>query len=72
MKKRLLLVLLLMHTYNSIHALDNTKIALYGPPPETGLLSLSESEIRSQAPTWFPGLVSQSVLLWNKVNLEMK
>ena len=34
---------------------DSIKIALYGRPPETGLLSVSESEIRSQTAIWLPG-----------------
>jgi site-specific DNA recombinase len=39
----------------AVLAPDSIKIALYGRPPETGLLSLSESEIRSQIATWLPG-----------------
>jgi len=36
------------HTPKAILAQDSIKIALYGRPPEIGLLSLCESEIDSQ------------------------
>ena len=51
---------------------DRIKIALYGRQPEIGLLSLSESEAHPQIPIWLPETVSQSVLLWDGVKLEMK
>jgi len=47
--------LLSLVLHKAILAPDSIKIALYGRPPDTGLLSLYESEIRSQTPIWLPG-----------------
>ena|GEM_PF-1272379 len=47
--------LLSLVLHKAILAPDSIKIALYGPPPEIGLLSLCESEIRSQTPSWLHG-----------------
>jgi len=49
--------LLSLVLHKAILAPDSIKIALYGHPPEIGLLSLCESEIRSQTPIWLPGRV---------------
>ena len=43
------------HPPKAILAQDSIKIALYGRPPEIGLLSLCESEIDSQGKIWLPG-----------------
>jgi hypothetical protein len=40
----------------AILAPDSIKISLNGRPPEIGLLSLCESEIRSQTPIWLQGI----------------
>jgi hypothetical protein len=40
--------------HKAILAPDRIKIALYGRPPEIGLLPLCESEMRSQIPVWLP------------------
>ena len=45
--------LLSLALHKAVLAPDSIKIALYGRPPETGLLS-SVSEIRSQTPIWLP------------------
>ena len=37
---------------------ESIKIALYGRPPEIGLFSLCESEIRSQTPIWLADRLS--------------
>lgn len=47
------LLRLVMH--RAVLSPDSIKIALYGRPPETGLLSICESEIRSQTAFWLPG-----------------
>lgn len=60
--------------HNCLTFADNThmKMALYGRQPETELFSACESAVRSQTPTWLPGLMSQSVLLWDQSRVEMK
>jgi site-specific DNA recombinase len=47
--------LLRLVLHKAVLAPDSIKIALYGRPPETGLLSVSESEMHSQMATWLPG-----------------
>ncbi|GAB4117314.1 MAG: recombinase family protein [Candidatus Caldatribacteriota bacterium] len=47
--------LLSLVLHKAILAPDSIKIALYGRPPEIGLFSLCESEIRSQTPIWLLG-----------------
>lgn len=47
--------LLSLVLHKAILAPDNIKVALYGHPPEIGLLSICESEIRSQTSIWLPG-----------------
>jgi hypothetical protein len=46
--------LLRLVLHKAVLAADSIKIALYGRPPETGLLSVSESETHSQIATWLP------------------
>lgn len=46
--------LLSLVLHKAILAPDSIKIALYGRPPEIGLFSVCESEIRSQTPIWLP------------------
>lgn len=48
--------LLRLILHKAVLAPDSIKVALYGRPPETGLLSICESEIRSQIATWLPHL----------------
>ena len=64
--------LLRLVLHKAILAPDSMKMALYGRQPETELFSPCESAVRSQTPTWLPGLVSQSVLLWDQSRIEMK
>jgi len=51
--------LLSLVLHKAILAPDSIKIAFYRRPPETGLLSLYESEIRSQTPIWLPKQVKR-------------
>ena len=46
--------LLRLVLHKAVLAPDSIKIALYGRPPKTGLLSISESEMHSQMATWLP------------------
>jgi site-specific DNA recombinase len=41
--------------HKAVLAPDSIKIALYGRPPETGLLPGTESEMRSRMVNWLPG-----------------
>ena len=63
------LIRLVLH--KAILSPDCMKMALYGHPPEIGPSSVSVPELRSQTPTWLPGVVSQSVVLWDEVGLEV-
>lgn len=54
--------LLRLVLHKAVLAPDKIKIALYGRPPEIGQLSVYESEIRSQTPTWLPSIESNSNL----------
>ena len=47
---------------------NHMELALYGKPPE--LSHMTQGAARSQTSDWLPGLVSQSVILWDRVCLE--
>ena len=46
--------LLSLILHKAVLSPESIKIALYGRPPEIGLFSISESEIRSQTSIWLP------------------
>ena len=64
--------LLRLTAYKILLSEKKIKIALYGRPPEKGLFNISETGIRSQTVRWLPGLMSESVLLWDKVRIQIQ
>ncbi len=53
--------------YKAVVSHDHMELALYGRPPE--LSEMTQNTARFQTSDWLPGLVSQSVLLWDRVRL---
>lgn len=47
--------LLSLVLHKAILTPESIKKALYGRPPEIGLFSICETEMRSQMPVWLPG-----------------
>ena len=46
---------------------DRMELALYGKPP--ALREMNQEVARSETSNWLPGLVSGSVVLWDRIGL---
>ena len=51
---------------------EEIKIALYGRPPEKGLLNISETGIRSQTVRWLPLLDAFRTFCWGEIIEELQ
>jgi site-specific DNA recombinase len=63
--------LLRLVLHKAILTEDTVKIALYGRPPEIGMV-MKASGARCQMGDWLPGLVSQSAILWDIAGIAAK